>query len=110
MATQTRRAIKQIEDTRDDVADTLLASLTSLRKEIATLAESVNDYGGNRLSDLQHGATALAREVQQQLPAVAKQASRQAGIAARAVRNDPLPTIVMLGTIALVSALVFRRD
>lgn len=110
MAISRKRALKAVEHGSEDVMETLSASIATLRSEIASIADAVNDYSGHRFSDLQHGASAFAREVQHQLPVVAKSVSRQASAATRAVRNDPLPTIVVLGTIALVSALVFRRD
>lgn len=110
MARSTKRAVSAFQHGSEDVVDTLTASLNALRSEIASISEAVNDYSGHRFNDLQHGATALVKEVQHQLPVVARQVSRQATAATRAVRNDPLPTIVVLGTIALVSALVFRRD
>ena len=41
---------------------------------------------------------------------VARQVGRNAGRAGKAVQENPVPVIVALGTIALISALIFRRD
>ncbi|GLQ09732.1 hypothetical protein GCM10007913_16640 [Devosia yakushimensis] len=110
MATSARRAIKQIEETGDDISDNLIHQVAALRKEIATIADAVGDYGGHRLHDVQHNAVALANEVRHQGAVVARQVGRQAGVATRAVQQNPVPVIIALGTIALISALVFRRD
>lgn len=110
MATSARRTIKQIEEAGDDISDNLVQQIAALRKEISTIADAVGDYGGHRFHDVQHNAVALANEVRHQGTAVAKQVSRQAGVASRAVQENPVPVIIALGTIALISALVFRRD
>lgn len=110
MATSARRAIKQIEETGGDVSEHLLHQVAALRKEIASISDAVGDYSGHRLHDMQHNAVALANEVRHQGAVVAKQVGRQAGVATRAVQQNPVPVIIALGTIALISALVFRRD
>ena len=110
MATSARRAIKQIEEAGDDISDNLIQQIAALRKEISTIADAVGDYGGHRVHDMQHNAVALANEVRHQGRVVAKQVGRQAGVATRAVQENPVPVIIALGTIALISALVFRRD
>ncbi|UXN69566.1 hypothetical protein N8A98_20445 [Devosia neptuniae] len=110
MATSARRAIKQIEEAGDDISDNLVRQIAALRKEIAGIADAVSDYSDHGLHDVQHNALALANEVRHQGAAVAKQVSRQAGVASRAARDHPVPLIIALGTIALLSALVFRRD
>jgi hypothetical protein len=48
--------------------------------------------------------------VRHQGAAVARQVSKQASVAGRAVQDNPVPVIVALGTIALLSALIFGRD
>lgn len=110
MATSARRAIKQIEEAGDDISDNLFRQVAALRKEIATIADAVGDYGSHGLHDMQHNAVALANEVRHQGAVVAKQVGRQAGVATRAVQQNPVPVIIALGTIALISALVFRRE
>ena len=110
MATSAKRALKSVENAGDSVSDALLDQIAVLRKEIAAISEAVGDYGGHSLSDLQHGAAALAKEVRHGSALVARQVNRQAGVAGKAIQENPVPVIVVLGTIALLSALIFTRD
>jgi ElaB/YqjD/DUF883 family membrane-anchored ribosome-binding protein len=52
----------------------------------------------------------LAKEVQHQGAAVAHQVGKQAQAATRRVQDNPVQTIVILAAIALVSAMIFKRD
>ena len=110
MATAAKRALKTVEDAGEGVSDALFEQIAALRKEIASISDAVSDYGGHQLGDMQHNAVALAREVRHQGAVVARQVGRQAGVAGRAVQDNPVPVIVVLGTIALLSALIFARD
>ena len=110
MATAAKRTLKTVEDASDSVTEALFDQIAVLRKEIATISEAVGDYGGHRFSDAQHNAVALAKEVRHQGAVVARQVNRQAGVAGKAIQDNPIPVIVVLGTIALVSALIFTRD
>lgn len=110
MATATKRTIKAAADPGDSAADSLLDQIASLRREIAAISDAVSDFGGHRLGDVQHNAVALAREVRHQGAVVARQVNRQASAAGRAIQHNPVPVIVVLGTIALLSALIFTRD
>lgn len=107
MATSAKRTIKNVEA---NMPDALLEQIASLRAEIASISEAVSEYGGHQLGDIQHNALALAKEVRHQGAAVARQVSRQASSAGKVVQENPVPVIVALGTIALISALVFMRD
>ena len=110
MATAAKRTLKSVEDVTENASDALFEKLASLRKELAAVSEAVSEYSGHSLEDVQHNATALARQVRHQGAVVAKQVSRQAGVAGKAVQENPVPVIVVLGTIALLSALLFTRD
>ncbi|UJW86256.1 hypothetical protein [Devosia sp. SL43] len=110
MATAAKRAIKRAEDTGEDLADSLSQQIAALRKEIASIADAVSDYSGHTFDDVQHNAVALAKEVRHQGAVVARQVSRQANVAGKAVQENPVPVIVTLATIALLSALFFTRD
>ncbi|MET3925416.1 hypothetical protein [Devosia sp. 2618] len=110
MATSAKRTLKTIEHAGDNVSDALFDQIASLRKEIASISEAVSDYSGHTFDDVQHNAVALAKEVRHQGAVVARQVSRQANAAGKAVQENPIPVIVVLGTIALVSALIFSRD
>jgi hypothetical protein len=110
MATSAKRALKSVENASDSVSDALFDQIAALRKEIAAISEAVGEYGGHSLSDLQHGAAALAKEVRHSSAVVARQVNRQASVAGKAIQENPVPVIVVLGTIALLSALIFTRD
>ncbi|MBE0580711.1 hypothetical protein [Devosia sp.] len=110
MATAAKRALKSVENAGESVSDALLDQIAALRNEIAAISEAVSDYGGHSLSDVQHNAVALAKEVRHQGAVVARQVNRQAGAAGKAIQENPIPVIVVLGTIALLSALIFTRD
>ena len=107
MATATKRAIRQAEHAGEEISENLAHQIASLRKQIDQISHSVNSYS---IHDLQHNAVAIANEVRHQGRAVARQVGRQANMAGRAVQDNPVPLIVALGTIALVSALIFARD
>lgn len=110
MATAAKRTIKQVEDAGEDLSENISQQIAALRREIASIADAVSDYSGHTFDDVQHNAVALAKEVRHQGAAVARQVSRQANVAAKSVQENPLPVIVALGTIALISALIFTRD
>lgn len=110
MASAAKRTIKTIEDTSENVSDALFNQLAALRKEIAAVSDAVGDYSGGQLGGVQHNALALAKEVRHQGDVVARQVGRQASVVGKAVQNNPVPVIVALGTIALLSALLFSRD
>jgi hypothetical protein len=110
MATAARRAIKRVENTSDDVSENLVRQIAALRQEIATIADAVSDYSGHTFGDVQHNAVALAKEVRHQGAVAARQVGRQASAAGRVVQENPVPVLVTLATVALLSALIFMRD
>jgi len=110
MASAVKRSIKSVEHAGESATDTLLEQIASLRKEIAAISDAVAGYSGHTLGDVQHNAVALAREVRHQGAAVARQVNRQASVAGKAIQENPVPVIVALGTMALITALIFARD
>ncbi len=107
MATAAKRTIKRMEDAGEDIGESLAAQIASLRDEIASISDSVSKYGNSHLGDVQHNAGAVVEQVRHQGAVAARQISRQASVAGRAVQENPIPVIVALGTIALISALIF---
>jgi ElaB/YqjD/DUF883 family membrane-anchored ribosome-binding protein len=107
MAISAKRTIKRIEDGGDDLVDSLNAQIASLREELASISDSVSKYGNNHFKDVQHNALAVVDEVRHQGQVAARQITRQANVAGKAVQENPIPVIVALGTIALISALIF---
>ena len=109
MATATQRALKRAEHTGEEISDNLVHQIAALRKQVDQISHSVQSYGGHSVDDLTHNAVALANEVRQQGRVVARQVGRQANIAGKAVQDIPVPVLIALGTIALLSTLIFTR-
>ena len=109
MATATQRARKQAEHAGEDLSDNIAHQIAALRQQIEQISDAVHDYGDHSMDDLQHNAAAIAREVRHQGRAVARQVSQRANAAGKAVHDNPVPVVVALGTIALLSALIFAR-
>lgn len=110
MATTTQRALKRAEHSGEAISDNLAQQVAALRKQVDQISHSVLSYSDHTLDDVQENAVAIAREVGHQGRVVARQVGHQANIAGKAVRDNPVPVIVALGTIALISALIFTRD
>lgn len=89
---------KTISETATDMADQagegLAAQIDTLRAEIAKAAASVREMGESGLD----GAGQVLDSV-----------GRQGRKAVEAARDNPLPVIAGLATVALLAALVFRR-
>ncbi|MEO8686018.1 MAG: hypothetical protein ABI414_14400 [Devosia sp.] len=107
MATTAQRSIKRIRDTGSDIENDLAEQISALREEIASISSSVSKYSNSRLHDMQDNAVAVVDQVRHQGAVAARQIGRQANVAGRAVQENPIPVIVALGTIALISALIF---
>jgi len=107
MATAAKRTIKRAENAGDDIIDNLTSQIASLRDELSSISESVGKYSNNHFKDAQHNAVAVVDQVRHQGAVAARQIGRQANVAGRAVQENPIPVIVALGTIALISALIF---
>lgn len=105
-----KRTLRALEKDGADLQDALLDRIADLRSELADLSKAVNNYSGSSFDDLQHSAAAIAKEVRQQGAIALRQANRQAQVATKAVQENPVPALAVLGTIALLSALLFRRD
>lgn len=110
MATAAKRTLKSIEQAGEGVSDALIDQIESLRKEVAAMSTAVSKYSGHALDDVQHGVAALAKDMRHQGTAVARQVTRQASAAGKAVQENPVPVIVALGVVALLSALIFTRE
>ncbi|MGV8955278.1 MAG: hypothetical protein ACOH2M_29550 [Cypionkella sp.] len=107
MATTAQRSIKRLRDTGRDVEHDLSEQIDALREELASISNSVRKYSNSHLHDIGDNAVAVVDQVRHQGAVAARQISRQANVAGRAVQENPIPVIVALGTIALISALIF---
>ena len=110
MATTAQRSIKRIRDTGRDVEHDLAEQIAALREELDSISRSVSKYSANRVHDIQDNAIAVVDQVRHQGAVAARQIGRQANVAGRAVQENPIPVIVALGTIALISALIFTAN
>jgi hypothetical protein len=110
MAIGAKQAIRQLEHTSEEFSGNLSQQIAALRREIASIADAVHDYGGSTFNDMQHNAAALAKEMRHQGAVVARQVGRRANVAGKAVQENPVPVLVTLATIALLSTLLFKRD
>ena len=108
MALFSRHNTKHVDPA--DMLDNLSSQIALLRKELDAVRAAVSHYGGDTFGDVQHNALALAREVRQGGKLVARNISRQASVAGKVVHDHPVPVVVALGTIALLSTLIFTRD
>lgn len=105
-----KRTLRALEKDGADLQDALFDRISDLRKELADLSKAVDHYSGNTFDDLQHNAAAIAKEVRHQGAIALRQANKQAQVATKAVQENPVPALAVLGTIALLAALVFSRD
>jgi hypothetical protein len=110
MAFLSARALRHAETVSEDTIDNLSRQISLLRRELASVSEAVNDYSGNKLESVQHSALALARDLSHNGKDIARHVSRQARFASKTVQSNPVPVVVALGTIALLSAFLFTRD
>jgi ElaB/YqjD/DUF883 family membrane-anchored ribosome-binding protein len=108
MALFSRQYSKHVDPA--DMLDNLSDQIALLRKELESVRSAVRHYGGDTLEDVQHNALALAREVRQGGKVVARNLSKQASVAGKVVQDNPVPVVVALGTIALLSTLLLTRD
>lgn len=110
MAINANRTLRAARKDGEDITHALLDQIADLRRELAEISDAVNGYGNHAFSDVQHNAVALAKEVRQQGAVALRQVNKQAHVAGKAVQDNPVPVIAVLGTIALLSALLFSRD
>jgi ElaB/YqjD/DUF883 family membrane-anchored ribosome-binding protein len=110
MADAVKEAVKVVAETGGEQSDRLFSQLDAMREEIASITDAISHYGADAMEGVQHNAVALAKEVQHQGAAVAHQVGKQAQAATRRVQDNPVPTIVILAAIALMSAMIFKRD
>lgn len=95
--------------------------VASLSEDVAALARQLQRYARPRLQEAAHTATEIAGDVFHQLEPVARDAlhraydarraiAQQVKVTGRAVRDDPVPAVVALGTFALLASLLLRRE
>ena len=105
VGTQVRVARARLADDLDDGVDDIEGRVESLAEEISTLAHQIERFAGHRLDDMRD----MASEVGSAGTVAVRRAGRQTVAAARAVGEDPLPTIIALGVLALLATFVVSR-
>jgi hypothetical protein len=85
------------------------AQLRDLRREVRRVSHSVARHAGHTADDWNDTLSDLGREAAKRGAEFAEIAAYQAGRGAKALRNDPLPAIAILGTAFLVARLFSRR-
>jgi hypothetical protein len=84
-----------------------------LASDFARRSRPVLRDASESAGELAHSAGELAQEAIERLTPVAQRAALEIGTrakyAGRAIRNDPAPVIIALGTAALVATLLLRR-
>jgi hypothetical protein len=88
-----------------DVGDELEDRVSSLSEQLAGLTQQVEHFASERYDE----ARELVANVGDAGAALADRAGRQTRAAAQAVRNDPMPTVLTLGVLALLAAIVIGR-
>lgn len=97
----------------------LEAQLDSLRRDIRKLSQSASTHAGHLAGTVSHRASHVSDEWGDSLADLGREAARygtqiadtageQSRRAIRAVKNDPLPVIAVIGTAVLLTAL-FRN-
>jgi len=110
MSIVNRHAFRRIEHRSEDVAERLSEHLSVLRKEIGALAAALGANSGKQLRSVRKDANSLAHDAQAQLPLIAARVQHRALGAGHALRKDPMPAMVMVGTVALLASLLVRKD
>jgi len=101
----TKEATEALAQTTSTVESELLERIASLREQLADLARQVEAFAQDQLTE----ARDLAAEVGNAGADVARRAGRRTASAARAVRDDPIPVVVALGVLALLTAFFVAR-
>lgn len=84
--------------------------VASLSHDVSTLARQVRRYATPRVQDAAHSASDFAGDVIHQLEPLARDVAHRAKAAGRAVRNDPVPAVIALGTFALLATLLLSAS
>lgn len=83
--------------------------VSDLAQEVAAIAASLGRQARPALADAGHSAVEFAEHLAQQMAPMAKQFRRRAKAAGRMMRDDPVPAVVAVGTLALLAMLLMSR-
>jgi len=96
----------RVSEAVSEIDDDLEGRFAELREQVAAIRDQLEEFAAERLEDVKD----VAAETLHQGGRAVRAAGRQASAVGVAVRNDPLPAIVGLGVIALLTALVIGRN
>lgn len=96
----------RVSEVATEVEDDLEGRFAELREQVLVIRDQLEDFAAERMEDVKD----VAAETLHQGGRAVRAAGRQANAVGVAVRNDPLPAIVGLGVIALLTALVIGRN
>jgi hypothetical protein len=94
----------------DDPVSQLRRQVSSLRRQIDGLSREASRTGRHAASDLGDSASELFDDAWEHGRDAAQQIARQAAHVGTAVRKDPVPTLVAVGTLALVASILLARS
>ena len=100
------KAAERVSDISDEVEDDLESRFAELREQVLVIRDQLEEFAADRMDDVKE----VAAETLHQGGRAVRAAGRQANAVGTAVRNDPLPVIVGLGVIALLTALLVERN
>jgi len=114
MANSATKTIKQaqdvakaeVEELDEEFHNAFDERLAALRGEIASLAETVHDF----TLDAYDGALDVVDDVRHQAARAGRQIGKSVNATGHVIKENPVPTIAVLGTIALLAALAFQRN
>jgi hypothetical protein len=104
-ARQAEAIAEAVPEVEEEIEDELGEQLSSLRGQIADIAREIEGLAAEAVLE----ARDLARGASYMGAMAARRAGRTAVSAARGVREDPLPMVIGLGVLALLTAMILRE-
>lgn len=104
-----RSPIRQLQRSSGDSYHYLQHQIAELRDDIAALSGGAAHQGHDAVETLGHHAADLLDQAVRQGRVAADRVSRQLVSTGKAVQRDPVPVLVAIGTLVLISSLLMRR-
>jgi len=104
MATSNIKPIRQAEHVVEDMSEHMSSQIAALRRQLAAVSSSLEEMRESM------NAHEFRDEVAHRARAAARYVGHQANSAGNVGRENPLQTAAALTAVALLAALVFRRD
>jgi hypothetical protein len=104
-----RSPIRQLQRGGSDTYRYLQRQIEDLRDDIAAASGGVTRQSQHAFDEFGHHAVEFMDEAVKQGGVAADQVSRQLVATGKAVQRDPVPVLVAIGTLALISSLLMNR-